>query len=227
MATDYNPKIVTDGLVIYLDAGNTKSYPGTGNTWTDLSRNGLDFGLVNGPSYDSNFGGYITFDGSDDHLDFTAQNLGNTATVEMWCKLKSLNNVMPFGWGIYDVYTSSGQLGFNTGAGDRYGLSSTQTTNLGLLNNWKHYVFEMRTDVSYTNNKIYVNSVEQSLSQTAGSENAGNRSFNSGQGRIAGWRTNNNYRMPMDLSSFKVYNRALTAAEVLQNYNAIKRRFGI
>jgi hypothetical protein len=226
MTAAAGPDLVENGLVLYLDVGNTNSYPGSGTTWTDMS-GGSDYSLEGflGEFYSSSNVGYLTFDGSDDHLDFTAQNLGNTATVEMWCKLKSLNNVMPFGWGVYDVYTGSGQLGFNTGAGDRYGLSSTQTTNLGLLNNWKHYVFEMRTDVSYTNNKIYVNSVEQSLSQTLGSENAGNRSFNSGQGRIAGWRTNDNYRMPMDLSSFKVYNRALTEAEVKQNYDAIKRRF--
>jgi len=160
-------------------------------------------------------------------MDFYAPNLGTTTTVEMWCKLKSLNNVMPFGWLQYDVYCYGGAMGYNTANSDRYGLTSTQTTNLGLLNNWKHYVFEMRSDVSYTNNKIYVNGEEQSLSQLVGTENSGTRSFNNGNGRIAGWRVDNNYRMSMDCASFKVYNRALTASEVKQNFNATRSRFGI
>jgi hypothetical protein len=100
-------------------------------------------------------------------------------------------------------------------------------TNLGLLNNWKHYVFEMRSDVSYTNNKIYVNGEEQSLSQVAATESSGYRSFNNGNGRIAGWRSDSNYRMSMDCASFKVYNRALTAQEIEQNFNALRGRFGI
>ena len=198
-----------------------------GRYWYDITNGGNERPLINGISYSSSDNGILTFDGSDDYVDFYAPNLGNTTTVEMWCKLKSLNNVMPFGWNRYDVYCYGGNLGYNTGNSDRYGLTSTQTTNLGVLNNWKHYVFEMRTDVSYTNNKIYVNGVEQSLSQTDGTENSGQRSFNSGQGRIAGWRADNNYRMSMDIASFKVYNRALSASEVKQNFNALRGRFGI
>lgn len=195
--------------------------------WYDLSGNENSRPLINGISYSSSDNGMLTFDGSDDYMDFYAPNLGTTTTVEMWCKLKSLSNVMPFGWFQYDVYCNGGQMGYNTSNSDRYGLTSTQTTNLGLLNNWKHYVFEMRSDVSYTNNKIYVNGEEQSLSQVAGTELSGTRSFNNGNGRIAGWRANNNYRMPMDCAIFKVYNRALTASEVKQNFNALRGRFGI
>jgi hypothetical protein len=94
-----------------------------------------------------------------------------------------------------------------------------------LLNNWKHYVFEMRSDVSYTNNKIYINGVSQTLSQIASSENAGNRNFNSGLGAIGTIR-GAAYYTPMNSALFNVYNRSLTAAEVLQNYNATKSRFG-
>ena len=113
----------------------------------------------------------------------------------------------------------------NTAASDVYGLTSTQVTNLGLLNQWKHYVFEMRSDVAYTNNKIYVNGQNQSLSQVASAESAANRNFNSGNGRIGSWLSSNNFYMPMNHSQFKVYNRALTEQEVLQNYNATKGRY--
>ena len=195
--------------------------------WYDISGKGNSKSLMNGVSYSSSNQGFLTYDGVDDYLDFFAPNLGDTATVEMWCKAKEMGNEMFFGWNRYDVYTSGNRLGYNTSAGDIYGISSSDVTNLGLFNNWKHYVFEMRTNVSYTNNKIYINGVEQSLSQQAGSESSTHRSFNSGNGRISGWLFDNNYRKNMDLAVFKVYNRSLSAAEVQQNFNALRGRFGI
>lgn len=66
MALAHNPKIVTDGLVLCLDAANPKSYPGSGTVWSDLSGNGNNGTLVNGVGYNSNNGGYLTFDGSND-----------------------------------------------------------------------------------------------------------------------------------------------------------------
>ncbi len=134
---------------------------------------------------------------------------------------------MPFGFNLYDVWANGGRLGFNTAASDIYGLTSTQVTNLGLLNQWKHYIFEMRSDLSYSNNKIYINAQNQSLSQVAGTENTGNRTFNSGNGRISSWLINDNFFISMDLAQFRVYNRALSAQEVLQNYNASKKRYGL
>jgi hypothetical protein len=65
----YSPKIVTDGLVLYLDAANTRSYPGTGTTWSDLSRGGNNGSLINGPTFNSANGGSIVFDGSNDYVD--------------------------------------------------------------------------------------------------------------------------------------------------------------
>jgi hypothetical protein len=63
MAFNYSPKIIQDGLVLYLDAANTKSYPTTGTTWTDLSRSGNNGTLINGPTFNSGNGGSIVFDG--------------------------------------------------------------------------------------------------------------------------------------------------------------------
>jgi hypothetical protein len=85
----------------------------------------------------------------------------------------------------------------------------------------------MRSDVSYSNNKIYINGQNQSLSQVAGTENTGNRNFNSGNGRISSWLFSDVFFIPMDLAQFRIYNRALTPQEVLQNYNATKRRYGL
>lgn len=228
MGVAYNPSIVTNGLVLYLDAANNRSYPGTGTAWSDLSGNGNNGTLVNGVGYNSANGGSLSFDGVDDYCDFFAPSLGTTTTVDMWINLGSgYSSKMFFGWLLYDIWCGSGHLGYNTGNGDVYGISSSTVSSLGLVNNWKHYVFEMRSDVSYTNNKIYINTISQTLSQQQSSENVGSRTFNSGNGRISGWRNNTNYPIPMNCASFRVYNRALTTEEITQNFNAIRGRFGI
>ena len=87
MALSHSPSIITDSLILCLDAANTKSYPGSGATWTDLSGNGNNVTLTNGPTYSSVDGGSIVFDGTNDYADFFAPNLGTTTTVEMWVKL--------------------------------------------------------------------------------------------------------------------------------------------
>jgi hypothetical protein len=67
MALSHSPSIVTDGLVLCLDAGNPKSYPGSGTTWTDLSGNGNNGTLVNGVGYSGDNLGSLSFDGVNDY----------------------------------------------------------------------------------------------------------------------------------------------------------------
>ena len=98
MAFNYSPKIVTDGLVLYLDAANTKSYPSTGTTWTDISRSRFNGALTNGPTFNSSNGGSIVFDGTNDYA--TLGNIlndviaGNTPkyTFSVWIKFNALAN---------------------------------------------------------------------------------------------------------------------------------------
>jgi len=228
MSVEGGPDIITNGLVLYLDAANNRSIVSGSTTWFDLSRNGNTGSLINGPTYSSANGGVLSFDGSNDYVDFYAPNLGTTTTVEVWCNISSTASKMIFGWLRYTLFCSSGHIGFNTYNSDVYGISSTQVTALGLVNNWAHYVFEMRSDVSYTNNKIYINGMPQTLGQQLATENSANRNFNSGFGRIAIARHELvTYFMPMNCGSFKVYNRALTAAEIRQNYHATKGRYGL
>jgi len=226
----YNPPIVTSGMALCLDAANAKSYSGSGATWTDLSGYGNNGTLVNGPTFDSANGGSLVFNGSTQYADFTASNLTTTATIEMWAKLGAgFSGKMIMGWNNYDIWCNGGAIGYNTANSDVYGIPGATVTTLGCAGNWKHYVFEFRSDVSYTNNEIYVNSVLQSLSQQSGSETIANRNFNSGLGRVAYWRSAGGgaYLMPMNCSIFKVFNRALTAAEILQNFNATRGRYQI
>ncbi len=212
--------IITNGLVLDLEGGFTTSYPRNGTTWYDMSSSGPNnVTLSNGPTYNTEGSGNIFFDGSDDYANFYAPSLGSTTTIEMVCKIgPGYGGKMFFGFLYYDVWCGGNNLGFNTAQGDVYGISSASVSSLGLVNNWKHYVFEMRSDVSYTNNKIYINGNSQNLSQQLGSEGTGNRNFNSGNGRIACWLADLNYPMPMNCTTFRIYNRSLSQSEILQNY---------
>jgi hypothetical protein len=227
MGISYNPSSVIDNsLVLHLDAANPRSYPGSGSTWLDMSQYVNNCTLYNSPTFSTSNNGIFNFDATNDYADFFAPNLTTTATIEMWCKIgAAYANKMFMGWGSYDVYCGNSNIGYNTGNGDVYGISSATVSSLGLVGNWKHYIFEMRSDVSYTNNKIYINTTSQSLSQQLSTEVSKN--FNSGNGRIACWRNDTNYLMPMDCAVFKIYNRSLTQAEINQNFNAQRGRFGV
>ena len=222
---DYE-KVVTDGLVLNLDAGYTASYPKTGGTWFDVSTSQSN-STFNGIQYSADNYGCMVFDGgSSDYVDFSAPNLGTTTTVEMWCKIGTgYSGKMFMGWAYYDVWTNNGSIGYNTANGDVYGISQATVNSLGIVNDWAHYIFEFRSDVPYTNNKIYINGVLQTLSQQYSSENSGARNFNGGLGRIGVWRSGGGYEMPMSCGVFRVYNRALTQAEITQNYVAQKGRY--
>ena len=235
------------GLQLELDTANNSSYYGSGTIWYDLTDNN-DADIVGGPTFiddpSSDEKNRFDFDGSDDHVNFTAANIdGNTetVTVEVLAKLtidldtEDDKGYMIFGWNKYDVWagpiTGIGThypLGYNTGGSNLYGLNGSRLENLGINNNFIHYIFEMRSDVSFTNNKIYINGNLQTGFEhirTGSGENATNRNFNNGQGRIAGWKFNSNYRMPMEISLFRVYNKALTQEEVTARYNAVNGRF--
>lgn len=215
-------------LVLHLDAGNTTSYSGSGTTWNDLSGNGSNVTLSS-TSFSSANGGSIAFNGTSSYADFNA-NIGSTnvVTVEMWVKTNSLNDptgAMYFGFNKYDVWTKNGTIGFNTSGSDIYGLTDTRVTNLGIEGAWKHLVFVMNA-TSTSNNKIYVNADNQSsLTQVYTGFNSANALFNSGAGRISGWRFDFTKYMNLNVSIFKIYNRELSSQEIINNFNSTKQRF--
>ena len=190
-----------------------------------------------GPVYFPAESGFLTFNGTGSvgsYVDFKAP-LGSasTVTVEMWARIKSTSKFI-FGWDKYDVITNAdGVFGFNTGQGDIYGITSSRIQEF--INVWKHYVFEMRSDVSYTNNKIYINGEQQEIAAqiapysggTLGVENPSRRNFNGGVGRIGCWGNILTSLFDGDISVFRVYNRALTKDEVMKNYNEERKRYEI
>ncbi len=214
------------GLVLNLDAGNNLSYSGAGNSWNDISGISSNVTTTSTSSSATN-GGNLSFNGTSSYADFTA-NIGNTnvVTVEMWVKTNSLTSPigMYFGFGLYDVWTNGGNIGFNTAASDQYGITSTQVNYLGIIGNWRHLVFVMYAG-SKTNNKIYVNAENQTLTQISGVFNNTNANFNTGIGRISSWTNDLNWRLNMQVANFKVYKRELTAQEIRNNFNASSPRF--
>ena len=212
------------GLVLHLDAGNPASYSGTGTTWNDLSGNGSNVTLTS-TSYDPGNGGSIVFNGTSSYANFNA-NIGSTnaVTVDMWVKTNSLANGMYFGFNKYDAFVNDRSIGFNTGSSDQYGITSSKVNELGILGAWRHLVFVMYAG-SITNNKIYVNGESQSLTQILTSFSATNSNFNSGAGRISSWLYDLNWRMNLNISSFKIYNRELTQQEITNNFNASRAKF--
>jgi hypothetical protein len=237
-STDIGYKTSTDGLSLYLDARNQNSYPGTGTAWYDLSIGGNNVSTdrvyyESSPiscftsSYSaSSFGGIPDPPYVPPYIDFYAPNLTTITTVETVCQIINLNSVsnVIFGWDTYVVFVLNPQstVGFTTlsVAGDY--LASNQGLNIG---QWYHLVFEMRSDVSYLNNKIWINNVQQTLTPANQPENVSNRNFNGGVGRINSYGAISqfyNYMGNNKYSIFKVYNRALTQAEITNSYNYYK-----
>jgi hypothetical protein len=213
------------GDTLHTFTGNSTFLP---NLLSDVSGNRNNVTLTNGISYNPNNQGYNIYDGVDDYANFSVSGLNNIAVVEMWANIGSgYSGKMFFGWNLYDVWCGGGNLGYNTANGDVYGISSAAVSSLGLVNNWKHYVFEMRSDVSYINNKIWINGVAQSLSQIQSSENVDARNFNGGSGRIASWLNDLGYLMPMGLGMVRIYNTSFTDALAQQNFEAMRGRYGV
>ena len=211
--------IVTDGLVLNLDAGWWNSYPTTGTTWTDLSGNNLNGTLTNGPTFNSANSGFIVCDGIDDFVNFTTSP-SNVVTVSVWINLNNNGNFPIILAGNSDAY-DSGQwnwslFSFNgnffiRGNGGSTGQINTPSSTL--VNVWTNWVL-VRNDGTGTC-RAYKNGTLFGTSDEIGSVNSSLYIGKGGQyynGKI---------------STTQIYNRALSAAEVLQNYNAQKGRFGL
>jgi len=217
---------VTSGLIAYWDT--EKGYSNSKSTWVDLTDNNTVITFSN-PNFTSNTGN-ITF--TRPNLNYGRTNLpqlaGATAiTVEGVMSILDFVAAMPFGFGGYDVYTNGGYLGFNTAASDVYGISPATVVSLGLAGKYIHYAFVMAgpgINIPATN-QIWINGVQQSLSQQLGTTTT-SPGFNADNNNFAfalnGWTRNDNvYFENITYTSLRIYNRALTPNEIKQNYNLV------
>ena len=232
MAFSYSPKIVTDGLVFAVDAANKKSYPGSGTTWTDLAGNNNGT-LTNGPTFDSGSGGSINFDGTDDKTDFSTNifnGLANTGiTIEAWINPDNVSSQALIA-GVWAQSVTNDQAGLFIIGGKNYisvADGSTAESGAGpgsnnlLVGEWQHVVGTWKTDRTF---ETFNNGVSQGTGTQTGN---GYNSSSTGTFRVGAQAQGTSRYFNGKISQVKIYNRALSPTEVLQNYNALKSRFGL
>ena len=214
MALSHSPSIVTNGLVLCLDAANRKSYPGSGTTWTDLSGNGNNGTLVNGATFSSANGGVIALDGVNDYIDvpinlstsnYTIMGAARYVVVGGRTFSGKNNNWLMGHWnGTTENHYAEGWVsGVNAGAADT---------------NWR--IYAATGNYSGDSWAMYVNGV-----LNAGPNNGGSQGPNGFA--IGSYGPGNSEYSNSHISNLLVYNRVLTASEVQQNFNALRGRFGI
>ena len=223
--------VVEDGLVLYLDAGTSTSYSGTGNTWTDLSGNNNTGTLTNGPTYNSANGGSIVLDGVNDYVSVsnsTTLNPASAITVSAFFKISSFggnyapiifkkNNYTSF-FEQYALYLTNTAVGFVVTGANR--VQVVASSNVDYRN---AFVYAVGTcDIGSQQVKLYINgNLITTLSFTSTFDISTNPVIiGANLTAFSGFCTGNIY-------TASVYNRALSAAEVSQNFNALRSRYGI
>jgi hypothetical protein len=236
MAGTVAPNMVTDGLVLYLDAANTKSYPGSGTTWNNIA-SGINNGtLVNGPTFDSSNGGSIIFDGTNDYADcgiITSLPSGTQdRTLMGWVQDNSLSDyvgdlVAMFGYGNNVspgnfFMVSIGGTTFNNRKFIIWTYTRNHISSFSITRNeWTHITVTVTQDSPNPRLTIYKNGISDS-----GSTQAIN-TINTQPFQIAEWTQSSAYAINFKgrVSQIQAYNRALSTTEILQNYNATKGRY--
>jgi hypothetical protein len=228
------PALVTAGLVLNLDAGNSASYAGTGTTWTDLSGRGNNGTLVGGVSYNSSNQGYLVFNGNSGGTTDSYVTLPATTdfafgsgdfTVEMWIYANSGNNVSTFisinstsGYAALRLenYLSNNLDAFHSSDGASH-LIGKQSTSI-IANKWTHLVFSRING----NAKIYLDGVEKLSYSLVGSLVA---SGNSRIGSLPGFADRNHSG---NIAIARIYKgKGLTSTEVTSQFDLTKNRFGL
>ena len=222
MAFNYSPKIVTNGLVLYLDAANSNSYASGSITWADLSRSNINATLTNGPTFNSSNGGSIVFDGVDDN----APTAFNTALGDftVCCWFKPTDSTNPAYTRMIDKnYQNGFWLGKNASVANSWGGGIREASLpfgifLTLPDGQWNFLTSIRSSSTHT---LYGNGITNTISNTVPSTTLDTTSL-----LIAQYVGGTGYNYKGNIASLQIYNRALTTTEVLQNYNTTKTRFG-
>jgi hypothetical protein len=228
--------IVTSNLVLHLDAGDSSSYSGSGTTWTDLSGQGNHTTLVNGPTYSSSHGGYLSFDDSNDHhatlpaIDLT----GNEITFAIWTynQTQTTSSLIFLGdtgaspgngriLNIHSLPYSGNMYYFDKGYdGTGYDRLSGSFSNTTLHTGWTHWVFTSNASTGsmkmYRNGTLFDSSTGNTKTLTNANGNLRRIARNNGSQCVGAW-----------ISNLQLYKKELSASEVTQNFDAMKTRFGL
>lgn len=239
MSYHNGPKIVSEGLVLYLDAANSKSYSGTGTTWTDLSGNSNNATLVNGPTYSSLNGGGIVLDATDDFISITP-----SASLKVDAGNFTILSVHKIGTA-FDTY---GQFFYQSGDGSGaatnksifFQRNGANTINLDFYGNGSSFNFGTNSFAANTLVFIAVSFNKVALTSiyfrngvfSSAQTHTGSPSFTNLSSVQIGKRydtTAGFSAKDLDGTNYitMLYNKNLTNTEILQNYNALRGRFGL
>jgi hypothetical protein len=225
------PPVITAGIILHLDAGNSSSYPGSGTTWTDLTGNARNATLVNSPTYNSSNGGYFTFvDTLFQHA--TIANFGDIPiwTIEAWARptvslsgkvtaifCNQFNGASKLN---FSIGTNQAPTSYNICTGFYNGQWRTTTGFAPALNTWYQIVGTYDGSIinQYVNGALSTTTTYNGNPQTGGEIRIARRWDD-----VANSATN---FFGGDIAVIRLYSTAMTAAQVLQNYNANKARFG-
>ena len=220
------PDISESGLVLALDAGNLKSYPGIGTAWTDLSGRAGIGTLVSGVGYSGTNGGSLVFDGSNDIVNSTTSIINRAAgqeiTVSCWIKpsrtsgqysvlcTNRSDDTTIYNW-IFYQHTDNGAISF-------HGSAQNKSTYVPTINVWINVTNTVTASGVST---LYVNGVSTYTvtGYTYGNGTPGRLGIGANPGGFEHFQGN--------IAQALVYNRALTAGEIAQNFNATRSRFGV
>lgn len=211
MALEHHPKVITNGLFVYYDPANTRSYAGSGITINNLF-SGFGCTIVNGPTFSSSNQGYLSFDGTNDYAQLTLPALTDWS-FSFWIYNHTIPNLSekqllstngdPTGLSMILTYYNIWN-----------GVSNLSTSSVG-QSVWTNVVF---TNIGFSSSAIYVDG------RLDAPFNTGNQIYAGAAQLLAINGTSRNTQAY--LGTFMGYSRSLTAAEVLQNYNSTKRRYG-
>jgi hypothetical protein len=216
MGVKVGPRIIQNGLILDVDAAVPRSYSGTGLTANGLI-GGIGGTLVNGVGFGTTNNGFFTFDGSNDYINFgNSSTLQQTSgTISAWAKTSapggSYRGIIAK-QGAYGLFYVTGQLWIYDWVAD-FGRS----TGIDIADNtWKNVVLTYQSGVS-NGTRIYINGVSVLTTTITVLNQTGNL--------FGGAEANAGQYAACQISLFNMYNRALSATEVLQNYNATKGRY--
>ena len=222
MGTKYNPSATRNGLLICVDPANPSSYSGSGLTATGLV-SGIGATLVQGVSFSTENSGTFVLAGGTAYLNgnVTSFDLTGDMSAEIWFNLSATAGDWVRVIGKGDSTNRSFGFWYNTGASvflhQRYGASSTVSTvyNISIQTNTLYHVIVTSNGSTH---KLYINGIDVQTQTGAGPFYSSSSTLKVGYGEI---HTYHNGRIGL----YRIYNRALTAQEVLQNYNATKKRY--
>jgi len=215
----YLGNIATQGLVLNLDAAIKGSYPGTGTTWTDVSNNGNNGTLTNGPTFSSADYGSIVFDGVDDYVGFTSQPLNSVTTAVTYASWYNITNLTTRR--VLFSFKDSLVAATSTGFDYWWNVAATQgslTANMS-TGSWSHMVLtQNNTAVNLYMNGSPISSVVGGTITTQREAKAIGQ-YDTSPGAIG--------KFLGSISQAQIYNQALSQFQVWQNFNSYKSRYGI